>query len=352
MWKKLILGIIVILLLGGAFIGWRFFTSNTAFPEKSKYLYIHTGHANYDEVLQTIKDSQYIKNPGSFDFLANRMDLPEKIKAGRYEIKSGMSISGIVRMLRNGQQSPVSLIITKLRTKENFAALIGRKFECDSASAIAYMNNLDTVRAYGFDTSNIMATVYPNTYTYFWNTTPDVIFKKLFEEYKEVWTPERKQLAEQLGLRPVQVYTLASIVEEETRYDKEKDTMASVYLNRYNSGMRLQADPTVKFALRDFTLKRIYEKHLAVESPYNTYRVTGLPPGPICTPSLVTLDAVLRAAKTKYLYFVASPDFSGRHLFSETYQQHLLNAKAFQKAQDEQQAIRDKKAKEDTGSQK
>jgi UPF0755 protein len=352
MWKKLILGILVILLLGGAFIGWRFFTSNTAFPEKSKYLYIHTGHANYDEVLQTIKDSQYINNPGSFDFLAHRMDLPEKIKAGRYEIKNGMSLSGIVRMLRNGQQAPVKLIITKLRTKEDLAALIGRKFECDSAATIAYMNNTDTVKAYGFDTSTIMATVYPNTYTYFWNTTPDVIFKKFFAEYRAVWTPERKQQAEQLGLSPVKVYTLASIVEEETRYDKEKDTMASVYLNRYNTGMRLQADPTVKFALHDFALKRIYEKHLAVESPYNTYRNTGLPPGPICTPSLVTLDAVLKAAKTKYLYFVASPDFSGRHLYSETYQQHLLNAKAFQKAQDEQQAIRDKKAKEDIGTQK
>lgn len=350
MWKKLILGLLVILLLGGAFIGWRFFTSNTAFPEKSKYLYIHTGHANYEEVLQTIKDSQYIKNPGSFDFLANRMDLPEKIKAGRYEIKNGMSLSGIVRMLRNGQQSPVNLIITKLRTKENLAALIGRKFECDSASVLAYMNNPDTVKAYGFDTSNIMATVYPNTYTYFWNITPDVIFKKLFEEYKTVWTPQRIEQARQHGLTTVQAYILASIVEEETRNNKEKDTMASVYLNRYNAGMPLQADPTVKFALRDFGLKRIYEKHLAVESPYNTYRNKGLPPGPICTPSLITLDAVLQSPQTKYLYFVVSPDLT-KHIFTENYKDHLVYAKEFHKSMDER-AAKQQKAKEDTGTPK
>lgn len=347
MWKKLILIILVILLAGVAFIGWRFFMSNTAFSEKSKYLYIRTGHATYDEAFKTIKDSQFIKNPGSFDFLAHRMDLPEKIKAGRYEIRKNMSLTDIVRMLRNGRQSPVNLIITKLRTKENLAALIGRKFECDSASIMEYMRNADTLQHYGFDTNTIIATVYPNTYTYFWNTTPQAIFQKLYAEYKTVWTPERIQQATALGLTPVKAYTLASIVEEETRANQEKDTMASVYLNRYNSGMRLQADPTVKFALHDFTLKRIYEKHLVVESPYNTYRVKGLPPGPICTPSLETLDAVLRAPKTKYLYFVASPDFSGRHLFSETYEQHLVNAKAFQKAQDEQQAI--KRAKEDTG---
>lgn len=347
MWKKLILIVLIILLAGAAFIGWRFFMSNTAFSEKSKYLYIRTGHATYDEVFQTIKDSQLVKNPGSFDFLAHRMDLPEKVKPGRYEIQQNMSLSDIVRMLRNGRQSPVNLVITKLRTKEDLAALIGRKFECDSAAVMEYIRNEDTLKAYGFDTNTIIATVYPNTYTYFWNTTPPAIFKKLYAGYKTVWTPERKQQAEQLGLTPVTAYTLASIVEEETRADNEKGTMASVYLNRYNTGMRLQADPTVKFALRDFALKRIYEKHLAVESPYNTYRNTGLPPGPICTPSLTTLDAVLRAPKTKYLYFVASPDFSGRHIFSETYQQHLLNAKAFQKAQDEQQAI--KKAKEDTG---
>lgn len=347
MWKKLILVLLVILLAGAAFIGWRFFMSNTAFSEKSKYLYIRTGHANYEEVFQTIKDSQFVKNPGSFDFLAHRMDLPEKIKPGRYEIQKGMSLSELVRMLRNGRQSPVNLIITKLRTKENLAALIGRKFECDSASVMEYISNQDTLSAYGFDTNTIMATIYPNTYTYFWNTTPSAIFRKLFAEYKSVWTPERVQQAAALGLTPVKAYILASIIEEETRNNSEKDTMASVYLNRYNAGMPLQADPTVKFALRDFGLKRIYEKHLTVESPYNTYRHTGLPPGPICTPSLITLDKVLQSPKTKYLYFVVSPDLT-RHIFTENYRDHLVYARQFHKSMDER-ANKQKKAKEDTG---
>lgn len=348
MWKKLILIVLIILLAGAAFIGWRFFMSNTAFSEKSKYLYIRTGHATYDEVFQTIKDSQLVNNPSSFDFLAHRMDLPEKIRAGRYEIQKGMSLSDIVRMLRNGRQSPVNLVITKLRTKENLAALIGRKFECDSASVMGYISNTDTLNAYGFDTNTIMATIYPNTYTYFWNTTPSAIFKKLFAEYKTVWTPERVQQATALGLTPVKAYTLASIIEEETQNNSEKDTMASVYLNRYNAGMPLQADPTVKFALRDFSLKRIYEKHLTVESPYNTYRHKGLPPGPICTPSLTTLDKVLQSPKTKYLYFVVSPDLS-RHIFTENYEDHLIYAREFHKSMDER-AAKQNKAKEDTGA--
>lgn len=345
MWKKLILTLLIILLAGAAFIGWRFFMSNTAFSEKNKYLYIRTGHATYDEVLQTIKDSQFVKNPGSFDFLANRLDLPEKVKPGKYEIKKGMSLSAIVRMLRNGQQSPVNLVITKLRTKESLAGMIGRRFECDSASVMEYMRNEDTLKHYGFDTNTIIATVYPNTYTYFWNTTPSAIFKKLFAEYKTVWTPERTRQAQSLNLTPVQVYTVASIIEEETNNNSEKDTMASVYLNRYYAGMPLQADPTVKFALRDFSLKRIYEKHLLIESPYNTYRNKGLPPGPICTPSLVTLDKVLQSPKTKYLYFVVSPDLS-RHIFTENYKDHMVYAREFHRSMDERAK---QKAKEDTG---
>lgn len=346
MWKKLILSVIVLVILVAALAGLRFFGSNTNFSEKHRYLYIRTGHATYPEVLQTLRDSNLIKNPGSFDFLANRMDLHEYIRAGRYEIKKGMSLMNIVRMLRNGRQAPVNLVITKLRTKEDLASLIGRKFESDSASVMEYLNNSDTLASYGFDTSTIMATVYPDTYTYFWNTTPTGIFRKLFAAYKKVWTPEREQLAKQQGLTPIAAYTLASIVEEETNAQDEKGNVASVYLNRYRKGMKLQADPTVKFALRNFSLRRIYEKHLTTASPYNTYRVAGLPPGPICTPSLATLDAVLNAPSTNYLYFVAKSDFSGKHTFSETYEEHLQHAKAFQKALDSVQATR-QAAKED-----
>jgi UPF0755 protein len=334
MFKKLVIGLLLVVGLAAAFAGWCFFTANTAFTEESKYLYIYTTHATYPDLLQTIKDSNYIKSPGAFDFLARRMDLPEKIKPGRYEITHGMSLMDIVRMLRNGRQAPVRLTITKLRTKEDLASLISKKLECDSNSVMQFINNPDTVKSYGLDTSNIMAMIYPNTYMYFWDTSPRPVFEKLYSQFKKVWTPERKELAQQHGLTPVTAYILASIVEEETSLDEDKGNISSVYLNRLHKGMRLQADPTVKFALREFGLKRIYEKHLLVESPYNTYRINGFPPGPICTPSMETLDAVLKSPQTNYLYFVAKSDFSGHHVFSETYEQHLLYAKEFQKAQD------------------
>lgn len=344
--KKLILSVLTILVLAAAFIAWRFLLPNTPFSEKQRYLYIHTAKANYPEVLQTIRDSQFVRNPGSFNWLAQRMDLPEKIKPGRYEINKGMSLLDLVRMLRNGRQSPVNLVIIKLRTKENLSGMVGRKFECDSTSMMEFLNNNDSLRAYGFDSNTVMTALYPDTYTYFWNTTPSNIFKKFAAAYKKVWTPERVEQAKQHGLTPATAYILASIVEEETRANGEKGNIASVYLNRYNKGMRLQADPTVKFALREFGLKRIYEKHLTVESPYNTYRVLGWPPGPICTPTMETLDAVLHAPSTNYIYFVANSDFSGTHVFSETYEQHLAYRKAFSRAQDSLQALK-QAAKED-----
>jgi UPF0755 protein len=214
-----------------------------------------------------------------------------------------------------------------------------------------FIANPDSLQAYGFDSNTVMAMVYPNTYTYFWNAPLRTVFDKFYTEYKKVWTEERRRQARDHGLTPIAAYTLASIVEEETNARDEKDTIASVYLNRLNKGMKLQADPTIKFAMRDFGLKRIYLKYLTVESPYNTYMNAGLPPGPICTPSLQTLDAVLQSPQTNYLYFVAKSDFSGHHVFSETFEQHLVNAREFQKAQDVEQQKR-MAAHEDTETHK
>ena len=346
--RKIIYGLLIVIVLLLVYTGYLFFASNTGFREESKFLYIRTAKATYGDVLQTLKDSQFISNENAFKFLANRMKLEEKIKAGRYEIKKGMSLFDIARIIRNGKQSPVNLVITKLRTKENLAAYIGKKFETDSASLIRFLNNNDSLSTYQLDTNTVITGIFPNTYQLFWNSPPAIIFKKLFSEKESVWTNERKQLAADHGLTPTNAYIIASIVEEETRTTREKGTMASVYINRYKKGMRLQADPTIKFALRDFSLKRIYEKHLAVESPYNTYRNAGLPPGPICTPSLETLDAVLNAPSTNFLYFVAKSDFSGSHVFSETYEEHIKTAREFQQALDREQKIR--AAKEDTGA--
>ena len=279
-----------------------------------------------------------------FEWLAERMGYWDNIRPGKYEIKKGTSVLSLVRMLRNGQQTPVNLVIKKLRTKEDFARLVGNRFECDSADMIAFFSCItEAITKAGLTSETVMTAILPDTYTYLWNTTPQKIFAKLKQEHDKFWNTERKNKASQLGLTPVTATILASIVEEETTAQKEKGTVASVYLNRIAKGMPLQADPTVKFALKDFGLKRIYEKHLSVESPYNTYRNTGLPPGPICTPQKKTIEAVITAPQTDFIYFVASPAFDGTHDFSVTYGEHLLKAKKYQQALNRQDSIRKNK---------
>lgn len=331
--KKALRLILLILLIVIAWSAWKLLGPATSFEGKNYYLLIKTG-SNYQDVLTTLDKDQVIGSPTFFDLVSKKLYYPEKVKAGRYNIKKGMSLVNIVRMLKNGQQDPVNLVITKLRTKEDFAGMIGRKFECDSTAFIHFLNSADSLHQYHLDSNTVMTSVFPNTYTYFWNTTPSKIFAKLHNGYATFWTTERIQQAKEHGLNPQTAYTLASIVEEETQKKDDRGKIASVYLNRIEKGMRLAADPTVKFALRDFGLKRVYEKHLAVESPYNTYKVYGLPPGPICTPTPTTIDAVLTSPKTNYLYFVAKASLDGYSNFAETYPEHLKFAKEYQQALD------------------
>jgi UPF0755 protein len=315
-------------------IAWLFFGAATGFEGKMKYLYIPTKEANKQKVLELLEKDSFVTHTGTFNWLADKLDYWQQIKPGKYRIESGNSVVHILRMLKNGHQEPAHLIITKIRTKEDLASQVGKRFECDSAAFMEFLLNRDTLSKYGLDSNTVMSAVFPDTYTYYWNTTPSKIFHKLYRQYQAFWTDERKALAKERRLTQQSAYTLASIVEEETNQNDEKGNIASVYLNRLNKGMRLGADPTVKYALRDFGLKRIYQKHLAVESPYNTYKVLGLPPGPICTPSAVTIDAVLNSPKTDYIYFVAKSDFSGHHQFATSYEEHLKYAKAYRDALD------------------
>ena len=329
MLKKTVLVIVVVLLLAAAWAGWAFLGPATAFEAKNYFLLIKTG-STYQDVLGTLEKDQVISSPTFFDIVANRTSYPQKVKAGRYDIKKGMSLVNIVRMLKNGVQDPVNLVITKLRTREDLASLVGRKFECDSTAFINFLTDPDSLRQYQLDTNTVMTSIFPDTYTYFWNSTPSKIFAKLHSNYQAFWTTERVQQATAQGLNPQTAYTLASIVEEETQKKEDKGKIASVYMNRIAKGMRLGADPTVKFALRQFGLKRIYQKHLEVESAYNTYKVYGLPPGPICTPTAQTIDAVLTAPKTNYIYFVAKASLDGYSNFAATYEEHMKYAKEYQ----------------------
>ena len=336
--KKLILLLAFALLLAAATAAYLILGPGTGFETDRYELYIHTG-MNYEEVDSMLIKDQVLAHPAVFSRLAKMISYPTAIKAGKFEIHKGMSLFIILKMLRNGRQVPVNLVITKLRTREDLAAMIGRKLECDSTAFMRFLNNTDTLDSYGLDTNTVMTLVFPNTYTYYWNTTPSRIFKKMDAAAEVFWTPVRLQQAQAHHLNRITAYILASIVEEETTRKEDKPKIASVYLNRLSTGMRLAADPTVKFALRRFDLKRVYEKYLLIESPYNTYMNTGLPPGPICTPSEESLEAVLNAPETKYFYFVAKPDFSGYSNFAETFAEHMKNAKAYQKALDEQMQI-------------
>lgn len=346
MYKKIAFVLLALILIIIAFTA-RFYLSNTAFTEDSKYLYIHTGHIDKETIMKTLVENKFLKNPGSFAFLAGQMNIWPQARPGRYKIVKNMSLLDIARVIRNGRQEPLNLVITKVRTKEQLASLIGKKFETDSLSIINYLNNPDTLKKYGLDTTTIMTMVFPDTYAYLWTASPEDFFKKLYAQYNKIWTDERRQKAEALGLTPTSAYILASIVEEETNANEEKGMIASVYLNRLSRGMNLGADPTIKFALRDFGLTRIYHKHLAYESPYNTYRNKGLPPGPICTPSLKTLDHTLDAPKTNYLFFVANKDFSQKHVFTETYSDHLKYAREYQKELTRLQKLKKQTAKEE-----
>lgn len=329
--KKIIYSILIIFLFAVAFLAWKIFGPTVSAPE-GKYFYIHTGET-YAEVKAGLLDRKIISGDFFFDRMAKQLKYPNAVKPGRYEIKNSMSLFGLLRMLRSGKQSPVSLIITKLRTKEDLAQKVGNSFECDSLSFIRMLNNDDTLRKYGLDSNTAMTAVIPNTYSILWNTSPARIFKKLVTEKEKFWNADRLKKADALNMTPDQVYTMASIVEEETNKEEDKGNIASVYINRIRSGQRLEADPTIKFALRNFGLKRIRSSHIndAKGSPYNTYFVAGLPPGPICTPSSKTIDAVLNAPSTNYLFFVARPDRSGLSNFTNAYQEHLINAKNYQR---------------------
>ncbi|MFT3679300.1 MAG: endolytic transglycosylase MltG [Ferruginibacter sp.] len=330
--KKIIRYTCLAVLIIAGILAWLVFGSGTSFTEPKKSFFLHTG-STMETTVAALKDEGFIKNESLFKLLAKTFSY-QKVTPGKYNFDKGASMFSILRKLKSGRQDQVNLVITKLRTKEDLAQKIGNNFECGSANFLAILNSNDSLKKFGLDTNTVMTAVIPNTYSLYWTTSADKIFKRLEGEQQKFWTDERKQKATGLGLNPAQVYTLASIVEEETNKQEDKGKIASVYLNRLEKGMRLAADPTVKFAMKNFALTRIYNKYLSFPSPYNTYINAGLPPGPICTPSAKTIDAVLDAPATSYLFFVAKPEFDGYSNFASTYEEHLRYAKAYQQALD------------------
>jgi UPF0755 protein len=295
---------------------------------------IQTG-SEYPDVEKIITDRELIHNLRAFKWVSKKKGYIENIRPGRYELKKGANTNELVNMLRIGQQSPVNVTFNNVRYFDELAGRVSRYFEADSLAFINEFTKAEYTNKYGFTPETFSAMFVPNTYQMYWTTTPEQFIERMHSEYNKFWNNERKEKAATLNLTPVEVSTLASIVQEETIKEDEKSRVAGVYLNRLKRGMLLQADPTIKFAMNDFSIRRINKDMLTINSPYNTYRRPGLPPGPINFPETSSLEAVLNAENHDYLYMCAKDDFSGYHNFAHTLQQHNINAAKYRRALNE-----------------
>lgn len=334
--RKVLISLFFILIIIGG--GTVYFTYTAVYKPNIKlqgkentFLYINTG-STFNEVLKTLVDSQIINNQSSFKWVAERKGYINKVKPGRYKIKKGMSNNELVNLLRSGVQEPVKLIFNEARTKNDFTEIISKQIEAEKISIEKLLEDNDFLNQYQVNNKNVLTLFIPNTYDFFWNTNAQQFIERMAEENNKFWTKERLKKAARLNLSKTEVSILASIVQQESKVVDEQPVVAGVYLNRLKKKMLLQADPTVIFAVGDFSIRRVLNTHLNYDSPYNTYKYLGLPPGPICMPYSNTIDAVLNSKPHNYLYFCAKADFSGRHSFASTLAQHNRNAEAFRKA--------------------
>ena len=292
--------------------------------DSTVYLYIDDDDTQ-DSVLVKLQPLSSTAGLTSLSALLRHSDYNEHVRSGRYAIEPGDGPITVFRRLKNGQQSSFNLTIPEVRTMDRLAAVLGQKL----------MYSEETCQQYSYDTTTIAAMFVPNTYDVYWNMSVDKLLERMQKEHDHFWEGEREAKAARMQLTPVEICTLASIIDEETANNAEKPMIAGMYLNRLKQNMPLQADPTIKFALKQFELKRIWQKLLQTDSPYNTYKNEGLPPGPIKIASIKGIDAVLNAVDHDYLYMCAKEDFSGTHNFATTYQEHLKNAARYAKALNE-----------------
>lgn len=330
---KIAILVFVLLLAGGALaLYWIFLTPNiTPVTREKPFIFIATG-SSAEDVFVSLDTSVLFNNKFSFRMAARLMNYPKNIYPGRYKIYSGMNNLDLVKMLRSGKQSLVNLVFNNIRTREQFAERIGEQIEVPYDSMLYFMRNEEFLSDFDVNTNTVLTLFIPNTYEFFWNTSGSQFFKRMKTEHDKFWKEERRQKASQLGLTISEVAILASIVEQETQRDDEKPVIAGVYLNRMKKKRKLEADPTLVYALGDFSVQRVLKEYKKIDSPYNTYKYLGLPPGPICIPSIISIDAVLNRFPHNYLYFCAREDFSGYHVFASNYAQHQVNARRFHKA--------------------
>jgi len=325
---------LVILILAVAGINFYLFYFKPNITGSKDYLYIPTG-SDFNSVYTKIRTENLVKDSISFLNAAKKMEYPGKVKPGRYRLKKDMGNRSLINMLKAGNQEPVKISFQNVRLKNTLAGMISKKIESDSTSIVQLLDSLGFIQKYGFNNENVYTMFIPNSYEIYWNSSPEKFFNRMYDEYLKFWNSERTSKAKAINLSPIEVSILASIVDSEALNDSEMPRIAGLYMNRLARGMRLEADPTVIFAAKDFSIRRVLNKHLKLDSPYNTYLYKGLPPGPITMPSIHAIDAVLDYEKHDYIYMCAKEDFSGYHNYASNLKDHQENARKFQQALDE-----------------
>jgi UPF0755 protein len=293
-------------------------------------IFIHK-NTPYSALLDSLEQNG-VKKMGLISLVGKYEELEHSIKPGHYVLGKGANAVGIVRLFKSGAQKPVKLVINNVRTLEQLAAKLSSQLEADSATLYAHLSNPETAKKYGLKREELIGIFLPNTYEVWWTATPEAITDRMNREWNNFWNESRTAKLKRIGLSKMEVVTLASIIYEETKNVTEMPKIAGVYVNRLRRGIPLQACPTAKYAVGDFTLRRVLNKHIQFESPYNTYLNKGLTPGPICIPSLATIDATLNYVEHNYLFFCAKEDFSGTHNFAATNAEHSANARRYQEA--------------------
>ena len=333
--KTIFLVVIVLIVLSGL-IGFNYynkiFANNTRLKsDETFYLYI-SSMSKFSDISDSLTKHQILKDIDSFFWLANKKQF-KNIKSGRYEIKGKMSNNDIINRLRSGDQKPLKVTFNNIRTKQELASKISKQLELDSADLLSLLNDNSFLKPYKFNSQTVIAMFIPNTYEFYWNVSAKAFFKKMYKEYTKFWNDKRITKAKRMNMSPLEVSTLASIVQaEQSRHKDEKAKVAGLYINRLKKGMLLQSDPTVVYAIGDFSIRRVLNKDKEIDSPYNTYKYVGLPPAPINLPEISSIEAVLNYEKHHYIFMCAKEDFSGYHNFAKTHAQHMMYARRYQTA--------------------
>lgn len=333
MLKTILAGIVFIGLIGSVFVYQKYtmiMSPNVPEHLENNIVYIPS-YSSFNDVVEILDSNNQIIDTVSFRAVSELMSYRKSImRAGRYKITPSWSNRSLINHLRAGGQEPIHLVLTHGWLLSDVAGKASKFIECDSIDLINLFLNEDYIKKSGFTTETLMSLFIPNTYEFYWNTDEEAFFERMIKEHKRFWnTNDRLLKAKKLGLTPDEVYTLASIVEREVSKDSEKKRVAGLYLNRIKAGMKLDADPTAKFATRDFKATRILYKHIRFDSPYNTYLNRGLPPGPISMASIKSIDAVLESEKHNFYYMCVDPNHPGYHVFEETITEHNRNAKRY-----------------------